>query len=258
MADEGVFRSRYVSAVMPEWRAPAEADYEDAAANKRRQLRGWLPGSKDAVICDVGCGPGALLYMLRGLGYTRLSGADLSPECVELARRVCPEVEQADATEYLVRHRAEFDLVCMTDVIEHHAKDRLLPLLEAARDALRPGGRIIIQTPNAASPFFGRIRYGDVTHESALTPRSLTQLLRAAGFDEPELRECGPRPHGPVSLCRWLMWKVLRRLAQLWLLVETGGPGEGVYTQVMLARAQRQDDGGSRAGGATPAGVGKK
>ena len=35
--------------------------------------------------------------------------------------------------------------------------------------ALKPGGRWILHTANAESPFYGRVRYGDITHEQAFT-----------------------------------------------------------------------------------------
>jgi len=87
----------------------------------------------------------------------------------------------------------------------------------------------------------GRVRYGDLTHEIVLTPGSLAQLLRLAGLARVEFRECVDRPHGLKSLVRWLLWKVLRRLVWLWMLVETGDSGGGVYSQVMLARATTEE-----------------
>ena len=233
--------ARYVSTAMPQWLSADERAYRRAAAGKRRQLRGWLPASKDARICDVGCGPGALLFMFREMGYSNLAGVDISPQCVELARKVCPGVELGDATEFLSRHKGEFDLVCMMDVIEHHPKERLLPLLEAARDSLRPGGSLILQTPNCAGPFGARHRYWDITHEIGLTTHAVQQMARAVGFRDLEFRECVDRPHGLKSLVRWLLWKVLRRLVWLWMLVETGDSGGGVYSQVMLARATTEE-----------------
>ena len=56
-----------------------------------------------------------------------------------------------------------FDLVTGLDIVEHFTKDEVLDFLDACREALRPGGRLVLQTPNGESPFGGAVRYGDFT-----------------------------------------------------------------------------------------------
>jgi 2-polyprenyl-3-methyl-5-hydroxy-6-metoxy-1,4-benzoquinol methylase len=202
-------------------------------------LKGWLPESRDAAIADVACGPGWLLRFLARSGYTNLAGVDVSAEQVALARRHAPEVECGDVLAFLQKRPSGFDLVTGVDIIEHLTKDEVLDFLDACHGALRPGGRLVLQTPNGESPFFGAVRYGDFTHETCFTPTLLRQLLELAGFADVECRETGPVVRGAASLARAALWRGTRALLRLWNLAETGSPGSGVLTRVFLASAVR-------------------
>jgi cyclopropane fatty-acyl-phospholipid synthase-like methyltransferase len=180
-----------------------------------------------------------VLYLLRLEGYHNTAGVDLGGEQVALARRVCPNVEQAEARDYLARSRDTFDLITAFDLIEHFRKDELLELFDSIRAALKPGGVLIVQTLNAESPWGLMHRYGDFTHELAFTPHSLEHLLKVAGFDTFEARECGPHVHGLKSLVRRLIWVGIWGLLALWNLAEMGSLGSGVYTRIFVAKAQK-------------------
>ena len=114
------------------------------------------------------------------------------------------------------------DVVIAFDVIEHFTKDELLGCLDQVWRVLKTGGKLIIHTPNGASPFCGRIRYGDFTHELALTRESLTQLCQVCGFSQISCYEEQPVPHGIKSGIRWLLWKAIRCVLRLYIAVETG------------------------------------
>ena len=116
--------------------------------------------------------------------------------------------------------------------------------LDLCRTRLRPNGRLILQTPNASSPFFGDVRYGDFTHEVGFTPRNLTQLTTRAGFSAIESRETGPVPWGysVKSTLRYLLWQVFRRMFCLIELAERGGCGDRIYTRVFLLSALSTHD----------------
>jgi 2-polyprenyl-3-methyl-5-hydroxy-6-metoxy-1,4-benzoquinol methylase len=197
-------------------------------------LKGWLPERKDASILEVGCGWGRLLYFLKTRGYVNLQGVDISPEQVKLARQVIDNVTEGDAIEYLDNHPHSFALIIGLDIIEHFRKDEVLHFLEACYKALLPGGRLILQTPNAGSPWGMMCRYGDFTHEVALDPNSLKRLLALTGFHRIEGRQAGPVIHGILSLGRYFIWKMIWLCLALWNLAETGDVGSGIYTRVFL------------------------
>lgn len=198
-------------------------------------LRDWLPINKNAAILDLGCGNGRLLYFLKSKGYQQLTGVDVSPSQVALAQQVIDKVVHDDILSFLSDKREVFDLILGIDILEHFNKDEVMRFLELSHQALKSGGRIILQTPNGDSPLVGNIFYGDFTHETCLTPSGLKNLLSLVRYERLETREAGPVIHGPVSLTRWLCWKVIRFFGTIWNMVETGTRGEGVLTRVFLA-----------------------
>lgn len=179
----------------------------------------WLPARSDAPILDFGAGIGLAVRWLRDLGYRNVVGVDCSSEQCQIARTLCGvEVCQIhDGLEYLGQHSASFNLMLMTDVIEHLPKAQVLPYLKAIRDSLKPGGRLLVKTENGASPI-GAYQYRmDFTHEYCFTERSLYQVLAAAGFQEIEIRgepyALGRRPSAlGRALLRWGWWHVLKWL----------------------------------------------
>jgi SAM-dependent methyltransferase len=164
---------------------------------------------------------------------------DRSPEQVAEARRLGIDgVREGDLVETLAElPEGSQQTIIAFDVIEHFTREELLPFVDAVHRALAPGGHWLIHTPNAESPFFGRIRYGDITHEQAFTVTSLNQLLRASGFASIRCYEDTPIVHGLASAGRWIVWKAMRAILRTYLLAETGGAGSGVLSQNMLAVA---------------------
>jgi 2-polyprenyl-3-methyl-5-hydroxy-6-metoxy-1,4-benzoquinol methylase len=203
-------------------------------------LRGWLPDDPGAPIVDVACGYGRLIRYFAKRGYTNVRGVDISPEQVEIARNISPRVELGSVVEFLGRNRGQFALVTALDIVEHLSKNEVLPFLDACHGALRSGGTLIIQTPNADSPWSVGVRYGDFTHEVCLGPQVLKTLLSVCGFRGFEAREQGPVLHGPLSLLRVLLWHGYRASASFRNLVETGSTGSGVFTRVFIARGMRE------------------
>jgi len=203
---------------------------------QRYYLRDWLPQDKDARIIDLACGGGKLLYFFKRMGYTNISGVDISQEQVKLARQVTPHVDEVSVLDWLETHQDSFDLIAGFDIVEHFHKDEVLRFLDACKAALKPGGRLILQTPNADSLWGMNIRYGDFTHEVGFNANSLSRLLSLTGFQEITSRETGPIPfaHSIKSTIRYLIWQSIRLGLKVWNIAETGDTGSGVFTRVFL------------------------
>jgi 2-polyprenyl-3-methyl-5-hydroxy-6-metoxy-1,4-benzoquinol methylase len=216
-----------------------EADSRKWGKAYRYYLRDWLPKNKAASIVDVACGRGLLLHFFRERGYTALAGVDISPTQTLLATQVIPQVLQEDAIVFLETAHDRFDLVIGLDIIEHFHKPEVLEFLDAANAALKSGGRIVLQLPNAESPWGTMHRYNDFTHETGFTPNALTRLLRLSGFVDVESREVGPVPFGysAVSTIRFVIWRAVRAGLKIWNLAEIGNTGSGVFTRVFLVSA---------------------
>lgn len=239
------FYKNYISRqVRPHGMEPTAADYETWAQGAERRFAGWYPADRSAPVLDLGCGAGNFLFSLQHLGYQDLTGVDLSPEQTALARQWCPtaRIIEGNVFDVLQTYSNHFALISALDLIEHFCKGEVLPFLELVYRALRPGGRLILQTPNAASPWIGSVAYSDFTHEWFYSPRGLERMLGMAGFSAYECRESGPFAHGLKSWVRLFLWRILRGGLRLYDLIETGGDSGGVYTRVFVATAVKGNE----------------
>jgi cyclopropane fatty-acyl-phospholipid synthase-like methyltransferase len=202
-------------------------------------IRNHFPSDKNAAVLELGCGHGALIYFAREAGYRNIIGVDRSPQQVAEARHLgIDEVREGDLMETLKTYAdGSLDVVVAFDVIEHFTKDEILPFVDQVNRVLRPGGKWIIHAPNGESPFGGRMRYWDFTHEQAFTSASIAQLLKSSEFSEISCYEDAPIPHGPTSFVRWVLWKLIRSVMHLYLMAETGETSPHLFSQNFLAVA---------------------
>jgi len=231
------FRERLYDSYVSDFKG--EGDAARAAPDLRRHIVSRLPADRGARVLDLGCGPGHLVALLGSEGYSNVVGIDTSAEQVEAAlSNGAGDVRRADALEFLASGE-RFDAIIAVDVLEHFDQAGVLRLLDAIGGALRPGGMLVFRSPNAGSPFFGRYRYGDLTHGIAFTASSANQVLAAAGFTDVRVYPTDPAPHGPVSLARHVLWKGVALLLRAYLAIETGEPRGHVLTQNLVAVGRR-------------------
>jgi O-antigen chain-terminating methyltransferase len=151
-------------------------------------LRGHEP------VLDVGCGRGELLALLREAGVDA-RGIDADGDMVAFARGEGLDVEQADLFDALESSR-ELGAVTALQVVEHLPPPLLTRFLELAHAALRPGGLLVAETINPASPAALRHYFADLTHAQPLVPETLELLARHAGFPHVEIHWLNaPPPH---------------------------------------------------------------
>jgi ubiquinone/menaquinone biosynthesis C-methylase UbiE len=102
-------------------------------------------------ILDVGCATGRLLYRLAKHGYTNLSGVDLAPRIIEVARKKLSDfkinlnLKTADSEDNLPWPDNSFDIVTLTGVIHHFY--RLDDALKEVYRVLDKQGKLIIWDP---------------------------------------------------------------------------------------------------------------
>lgn len=208
----------------------------------KRLIQRHFPKHRDARILDLGCGHGSLLAVAKQQGYCQLAGIDISPAQVKQAQALgLNEVTLGDAQQHLETRQANsLDLVVSFDQLEHLNKAELLAITDAVWRVLKPGGRWLIHVPNAASPFFGQVRYGDLTHQTAFTADSLRRWLLASQFERIDCFQDDPVPHGIKSAIRAALWWGLARLIRLAVIIETGAPPvDGIVSQNLLAIAYK-------------------
>jgi SAM-dependent methyltransferase len=163
------------------------------------QRHGGMPRLEGASVLDIGCGHGSLCIDMALAGARRVVGLDVDQHRIHFARnnlqahfpalqeRVCfREVDLSDFPE------EQFDVMVSKDTFEH-----LLDVpgtLYAARERLRPGGRLYV----AAGPLYNS-PYGDHGRTRALLPwghlfipeRLLLARLRRSGSPANSVYELG-------------------------------------------------------------------
>ena len=213
-------------------------DLDDFARRARAYQKifgAFLPRDKAARIMDMGCGPGSIVWWLQSRGYSNVAGIDISQEQVDVARSLgLDSVVQGDIFEFLRVEGAEYDVLFARDVLEHLDKESAYQFVKFSQARLKPGGRLILQVPNGESPFFGRIRYGDFTHELALTPSSASQLGYAAGFDKILVFPIRPVPTGVRSGIRSFFWFFVEVSIKWLIRLESPGAGSVVTTNLLM------------------------
>ena len=181
-----------------------------------------LPPSRDAFIVDAACGIGYALAMLQRAGYSRAVGIDLSEEQVEVARSKGMPVERAEAIAWLTARPGQLDAVLALDFAEHLTRDELLAFLDACRTALKPGGRVVIKTPNALSPLASRFRWRDLTHELVYSEHSLRQAFLTCDLAPVAIVGERFKPLTLKARVRGWVAGAMRALWRLYLVAELG------------------------------------
>lgn len=197
-----------------------------------------IPPDRRRVILDIGCGGGSLLWWLQQRGYVSASGIDLSAEQIQVASELgVKNIEVGDLAEYLSRTPGRHDVLILRDVLEHLERPRIVEAVELCRDALRPGGIVLAQVPNAEAPFWGRIRHGDFTHELAFTEASLRQLFTTVGYTSVEVHPAGPVRVRLTDIPRQALWRCLEAVYKVMAYAETGRRWP-VVTESIIALAR--------------------
>jgi O-antigen chain-terminating methyltransferase len=182
--------------------------FENRFRGSREEIRGRQRGDVAlfaglAPVVDLGCGRGEFLELLREAGI-EARGVEGSAHAVRECREKGLDVAAGDLLEFL-RAQASSSLggVFAAQVVEHLPPPALAALLAGAHRALRPGGRLVLETVNAASVLaFHEVFVRDLTHERPLHPETLRFMAAAAGFVEARIEMRSPVP-GDVRL--WLL-----------------------------------------------------
>jgi SAM-dependent methyltransferase len=153
------------------------------ASMQVRGLTRFLPQA-DRPFLEIGCGAGHFLRALERRGFTDLTGIDRTPE-LGRAFEGTPIKYRAIDLDRSLDIGGPYAAIAMNYVIEHFVDPGAV--LRACRQALVPGGRVILLTPNARSlshRVFGRYWSGlhAPRHTQIFNPENLRLLAEKAGF----------------------------------------------------------------------------
>lgn len=176
--------------VTQEDRRVYEADY---LPRRLESYRAGLPllehFRKDSRLLEVGSGYGDFLLLAAEQGW-EAEGIEISSYAATVSRGRGCRVHTA-GLEAACLASETYDVIIMWDVIEHFLKPR--PIVEACSRLLRPGGALMMKTPDgrALTPNGGLVRtlyrhlaYPANTPEHVFhyTPEHLKALLSTCGF----------------------------------------------------------------------------
>lgn len=140
------------------------------------------PGPGGAFL-EVGFGGGVQLRRMRRLGW-QVTGVEQDPSSAQAARAAGFSVLLGDLAQHQLADNS-FDAVYGSHCLEHLHEP--LQTLRECRRILRPGGALVMITPNANS--WGLRRFGrnwlgldSPRHLTIFTPSSLADIARQAGF----------------------------------------------------------------------------
>ena len=190
--------------VLDELYAAFENQFRGTPEHIREGLKVYLPLLKDAGIAsdilDLGCGRGEWLELLRDEG-SQARGVESNRAMIDSQRDRNLEIVQADALAYL-RGLPENSLRAVTafHLIEHIGLAELIDLLDEINRVLRPGGLLIVETPNPKNLVVGACNfYSDPTHHKPLFPETLEFIVKHRGFVRTQLQYLHPVEGSPFQ-----------------------------------------------------------
>jgi SAM-dependent methyltransferase len=199
----------------------------------------YFPGAKRFL--EAGCGTG---YVLSGIASAfpslEIAGSEVAAEGLGFAARRVPAAHLLQMDARRIPFRGEFDVAGAFDVIEHIEDDRAV--LRALRDALVPGGGLLLTVPQHPSLWSEYdVRAGHVRRYRAA---ELRERLTEAGFEivrmtsfvtlllplmaASRLVHRKPRadydPLAELKIAPWLNWTLERALDFEQRLIRAGLP----------------------------------
>ena len=109
-------------------------------------------------------------------------------------------------------------------------------LLSACYNAIREKGEVILEVPNSACLFTGGfLRYEHLISISGFSPKSLTQLLKYAGFSDITLRRVKPVQ---LNVFTMLIWKLKDLLSDM--MLKTSDPEYVINSGHLIAKGVKK------------------
>lgn len=167
-----------------------EDHFRGSEASVSERLKFYLPiieplkkFDKKANILDLGCGRGEWLGLVEANGFDAL-GVDIDDGMIAACKKNKLKVIKSDSISYLKNLDSDsFSVISSFHMVEHISYDSLLVLLKESLRILKPGGLLIMETPNpdnirvATNNF-----YVDPTHLRPIPSDLLLYLASAHKF----------------------------------------------------------------------------
>ncbi|HEY6842571.1 MAG TPA: class I SAM-dependent methyltransferase [Thermoanaerobaculia bacterium] len=167
-------------------------------------------------VMDIGCGRGEFLDACKAAGIDSY-GFDINERSVADLQKRGLNVTLAGVPQCFegIKHGSIGSVLAM-HVVEHLPVEQLLALFAQSARVLRPGGLLMIETPNAESIVVSASDFWrDPTHIAPRHVAALTILAREHGFSIEEVRAIHPLPAGNEIAYQPEDSESLRRIAEI-------------------------------------------
>jgi hypothetical protein len=123
------------------------------------------------------------VHQLALAGYRRVVGIDSDPAKVALATKRGLDCRADEAFPFLERCHEEYDAIVGEQELNHLTKQEMIDWLALCRDALHPGGTLVVYGLNGANPITAPDALShNLDHFHTFTDYSLLQALELGGF----------------------------------------------------------------------------
>jgi len=139
----------------------------------------------DALAIDLGCGRGEWLGFLTDLGFI-CQGVDLDDGMLDECKKNGYNVRNMDALEAIQGlPDSSYSIISGFHIVEHIPFDILLQLVTESLRVLKPGGLLILETPNPENVSVGsNTFYLDPTHTKPIPNLLLSFVAEFAGYNK--------------------------------------------------------------------------
>ena len=164
--------------------------FRGTEADVKRRLDVYKPFIKplknifpEASALDLGCGRGEWLDLCQEMGF-KTKGVEISPTATAVLRARGVDVAEVDAIRFLSdSHGETYALITAFHLVEHIPFPDVIKLLEECLRCLKPGGLLILETPNPQNIVTGTSNfYLDPTHKNPIPPQLLAFSADHVGF----------------------------------------------------------------------------
>ncbi len=172
-----------------------EDKFRGSRAEIKQRIRIYLPFLKaiqstypSMQVLDIGCGRGEWLELLRDESIEAF-GVDLDQGMLAACEEIGLKVKNTDGINYLKKlPNEQLEVISLFHVAEHVAFEQLQVLINEALRALKPGGLLIIETPNPENLVVGSENfYLDPSHTRPIPMQLLMFLTEFIGFKKSKI-----------------------------------------------------------------------
>lgn len=179
------------------------AERRDGASRRFRER--WLvdrlvdPLPSGAHVLDVGCGCGEPIGGDLARRGFQVTGVDLSPRMIGLARRFLPEATLLVGDMRRVEPGGSFDALVACDSVFHVPRAEHADVFDRFRSWLRPGGRLLVSLGGSEGEFTASM-HGETFFYSGHEPPMAIRLLESCGFEVEHWEVDDPSSRGHIAI----------------------------------------------------------